>query len=254
MILEYFRPKELSEALKLLSRKELPLAVPLGGGTTLSHGEATPIAVVDLQDLPLNQISIQGNNIKVGATVTLQQLLLHPQTQPALVEAVRHEAALHIRSQSTAAGSLVTADGRSPFATALLALDARLQIEPGNKKISLGDWLPQRSLRDRRDLITEIVIPGQAELKFEMIGRSPEDQPLVCVAIGIWPSGRTRVALGGTGDSPILAMDGPEAGGADAAVENAFMNATDAFASGEYRSHAAKVIVNRLLSLGEKKV
>ena len=252
MILEYFRPKDLTEALSLLNRQEPPLVVPLGGGTHLSHGDQLPVAVVDLQDLPLNQISSQGNTFMVGAAVTLQNLSLHPQTLPALVEALRHEATLHIRNQATVAGSLVTADGRSPFATALLALDARLQIEPGAKKVSLGDWLPQRSPGNRRELITEIDLPIQAALKFEIVGRSPEDRPIVCVAIGIWPSGRTRVALGGIGDAPILAMDGPEGNGAEAAVENAFMNATDAFASGEYRSHAAKVVVNRMLSLGEK--
>ena len=253
MILEYFRPKDLDEAFHLLNRKEPPLVIPLGGGTYISHGEKTSVAVVDLQDLPLNQISSQGNIFKVGATVTLQQLALHPQTPPALVEALRHEATLHIRNQATVCGSLVTADGRSTFATALLALDTRLQIEPGAKKISLGDWLPQRSTRNRRELITEIDFSMQATLKFEMIGRSPADRPFVCVAIGEWPSGRTRVALGGLGDAPILAMDGPEADGAEAAVENAFMNASDAFASGEYRSHAAQVIVRRLLSPGDKK-
>ena len=254
MILEYFRPKDLNEALNLLSRQEPPMVIPLGGGTQLSHADKLPVAVVDLQDLPLNQIYSQGNNFKVGATVTLQKLSSHPQMPPALVEALHHEATLHIRSQATVAGQLVTADGRSPFTTALLALDARIFIEPGARKISLGDWLPQRSSRSRSELITEIDFPIQAAMSFEMIGRSPGDRPMVCVAIGVWPSGRTRVALGGIGDAPILAMDGPEGDGADTAVENAFMNATDAFASGEYRSHAAKVIVSRLLSLGAKKV
>ncbi len=251
MILEYFRPKELNEALSLLGR-QAPLTIPLGGGTSLSHGEDMPVAVVDLQDLPINQVARQGNRLKIGATVTLQTLFSHSETSPALAEALRHEATLHIRNSATVAGSLVTADGRSPFAAAMLALDARLTIEPGNKIISLGDWLPQRSSRNRRDLIVEIEIPLQASLKYEMVSRAPDDQPIVCVAVCVWPSGRTRVALGGSGDAPILAMDGPEANGAEAAVENAYINAADAFASGEYRSQAAKILVKRMLSAGEK--
>ncbi len=251
MIVEYFRPKEMNEALALLSRPD-PLTIPLGGGTALSHGESSPVAVVDLQDLPLDQISRQGNHLRIGAAVSLQELLLHADTPPALAEALRHEATLHIRNQATLAGTLVSADGRSPLAAALMALDARLFIEPGGKKVYLGDWLPKRLSRDRRELIVEIEIPLQAALKFEMVGRAPEDLPVVCVAIGEWPSGRTRIALGGTGDAPVLAMDGPEKNGAEAAVENAYANASDAFASGEYRSQAAVVLVRRLLSRGEK--
>ncbi len=251
MILEYFRPKELKEALNLLSRPET-LTVPLGGGTTLSHGEPEPVAVVDLQDLHLDQITREGNHLKIGAAVSLQELLLHADTPPGLADALRHEATLHIRNQATLAGSLVTADGRSPLAAALMALDARLSIEPGGKKTYLGDWLPKRASRNRRELIVEVEVPLQAGLKFEMVGRSPEDLPVVCVAIGEWASGRTRIALGGTGLAPILAMDGPKKDGAEAAVENAYANASDAFASGEYRSQAAVVLVKRLLSLGVK--
>ncbi len=251
MIIEYFRPKEMNEALALLSRPD-PLTIPLGGGTALSHGDPSPVAVVDLQDLPLDQISRQGNHLRIGAAVTLQELLVQADTPPALAEALRHEATLHMRNQATLAGTLVSADGRSPLAAALMALDARLFIEPGGKKVYLGDWLPKRHSRDRRELIVEIEIPLQADLKFEMVGRAPEDLPVVCVAIGEWPSGRTRIALGGTGDAPVLAMDGPEKNGAEAAVENAYANASDAFASGEYRSQAAVVLVRRLLARGEK--
>ncbi len=251
MILEYFRPQQLAEALILLGRSQ-PLTIPLGGGTFLSHGEPSPVAVVDLQDLPLDQITHQGKALKIGATVTLQELFFHPEIPPALAEALRHESTLHLRNLATVAGSLVTADGQSTFATALLALDARLELEPGSKRISLGDWMPLRPGRNRGELIVGIEIPLQAGLKFEMIGRSPEDRPVVCVAVGEWPSGRTRIAVGGTGKAPVLAMDGPEKDGAEAAVGNALANASDAFASGEYRSQAASVIVKRLLSLEKK--
>jgi CO/xanthine dehydrogenase FAD-binding subunit len=250
MIVEYFRPKDIKDALNLLSRPE-PLTIPLGGGTTLSHGEQLPVAVVDLQDLPLNQITREGHHLRIGSVVSLQQLLLHADVPPALVEALRHEATLHLRNMATVAGSLVTADGKSPLATAFLALDARLLIEPGERKSYLGDWLPKRDSRNRGELIVGVEIPLQVGLKIEMIGRSPEDRPVICVAIGEWSSGRTRIALGGAGNAPILAMDGPARDGAEVAVENAYANASDAFASGEYRSQAAVVLVKRLLSRGE---
>jgi CO/xanthine dehydrogenase FAD-binding subunit len=252
MILEYLRPKSLDEALQLLARSE-PKTIPLGGGTSISHGVSELVAVVDLQELPLKQIFRQGNFLRVGAAVTLQTLLESPETNPVLAEVLRHEATLNIRNMATIAGTLVTADGRSPFTTALLALDAKLSILPEKREVPLGDWLPQRSIRNAQSLIVEVIIPVQPVLKYEMVARSPADVPIVCVAIGEWASGRTRVALGGTGAAPILAVDGPEKGGADVAAENAYSQASDAFASGEYRSQTAKVLTARMLSLGENK-
>jgi len=246
MFLNYYRPKSLDEALKLLGEQE-PLTVPLGGGTALSQKRPIPMAIVDLQELPLNHISRQGNHLHLGATVTLQSLVENTETPPLLAKALQHEANLNIRNMATVAGSLFTADGKSIFATVLLALDARLLILPGEKEIFLGDWLPQRSDWDRKNLIVEIIIPLQPVLKFEQVARSPEDRPIVCLAIAEWPSGRTRIGLGGTGNAPVLAFDGPERNGADAAVENAFSQATDAFASGAYRSQVAKVLAQRLL-------
>ena len=252
MFLEYHRPNNLGEALALLGRQR-PKTIPLGGGTVLSHGLAGPTAVVDLQDLPLNRVSRQGNFLHIGATVTLQKLLEDPEIGSALKDVLHREATLNIRNMATIAGTLVTADGRSSLTTALLALDAKLAIMPGEREVTLGDWLPQRASWNPQDLIVEVIVPAQPALKFEMVARSPADQPIVCVAIGEWPSGRTRVALGGTGAAPILAMDGPESNGADAAAENAYSQASDAYASGEYRSQVAKVLTRRLLAVGETK-
>ena len=72
MIIAYHRPQTLSEALTLLSQ---PNTFPLGGGTLLSHPQSDSVEVVDLQALGLNSLKKSGNNLEIGATVTLQQLL-----------------------------------------------------------------------------------------------------------------------------------------------------------------------------------
>ena len=251
MILEYWRPKEMDDALRLLARPQ-PKTIPLGGGTTLSHGVKDNIAVVDLQDLPLRHITRQGNPLHVGSAVTLQALLESPETGQALSDVLRREVTLNLRNMATVAGTLVTASGRSVLAAALLALDVRLVFAPENREVTLGDWLPQRQTMQFSGLITEVILPLQPALRFEIVARSPADQPIVCVAVGTWPSGRTRVALGGFGAAPVLAMDGPEKGGAEAAVENACSQASDAYASGEYRSQVARTLVSRLLASGGK--
>lgn len=254
MITEYHRPKKIEEALQLLARQQ-PVTVPLGGGTALNRPSDAPVAVVDLQALGLDQIQPRGNFLDLGAAVRLEQLLQTPGLPPALDKAIRHEASYNLRQVGTVAGSLVAADGRSPFATAMLALDATLSLlpalgenPPGTEEvIALGDLLPMRAERLQGRLITRVTIPLNAGLAYEYVARTPADRPIVCVAVASWPSGRTRIALGGSGPVVLLALDGPEPGGAETAVQDAFSQAGDQWASAEYRQAAATTLIQRIL-------
>ena len=94
-------------------------------------------------------------------------------------------------------------------------------------------------------MITKIQIPTNVKLAYEYVARTPADLPIVCVGVAIWKSGRTRVALGGFGNSPILAMDGPSHMGADVAAGNAYSEAGDQWASAAYRSDVAAILAKR---------
>jgi CO/xanthine dehydrogenase FAD-binding subunit len=207
-----------------------------------------------LQALGLNTFERRGNVLYLGAMLTLQALLEAPDLPPALHRAIRHEAAYNLRQVATVAGTLVAADGRSPFTTVLLALDATLQwtgaasagrASAQEETISLGELLPLRAERLRGKLVTGVTLPANARLGYEYVARTPADRPLVCAAVSVWPSGRTRLALGGYGQAPLLAMDGPEAGGMDAAARNAYSQAGDEWASAEYRQEVAEILARR---------
>ncbi|KPL06393.1 hypothetical protein AMJ86_08610 [bacterium SM23_57] len=246
MIIEYHRPDMIDETLSLLSRKS-PTTVPLGGGTSLTRPSSESFAVVDLQELGLNKIVKTGREINIGATVTLQQLLEVDDLLPALKKTIRLEATYNIRNSATTAGVLVGADGRSPFSTGMLALSARLLFLPGNEQVFLGDFFPLRDhYRDGR-LITSIVIPTNIKLAYHYVARTPADLPIVCASVAQWPSGRTRVALGGLGPSPVLAMDGPDPSGAELASRSVFEEAVDHWAGSDYRSEIAGILVKRCL-------
>jgi CO/xanthine dehydrogenase FAD-binding subunit len=260
MITTYHRPQTLDEALTLLAQ---PNTVPLGGGTLLSHPSPDPVSVVDLQALGLNAIKKQGNNLEVGATVTLQQLLESEHCPEALKAAIKLEAPLNLRNSATVAGTLVACDGRSTFACVLLALDAKLTVDGGPRTIngqrstvySLGDFLPLRL----RGLITQITIPLNAKFAFEYVARTPADKPIFCAALAQWTGKRTRLAVGGWGKSPALAMDGTESASANAssadfvlrsaqaAARNACHEAADEWASAEYRMDVASTLAKRCL-------
>ncbi|MCX6064187.1 MAG: FAD binding domain-containing protein [Chloroflexi bacterium] len=242
MITNYFRPETIKEALELLSQ---PDTRPLGGGTWLNQPHDEKFVVVDLQALGLNKIHKAGNNLDIDACVTLQQLLESPECPVALKQAIRLDSSLNIRSTATVAGSLVSGDGRSTFATAMLALDAKITTttDQSTETSGIGEFLPLRPT----GLITKISIPLNFKTAFEMVARTPADKPIVCAALAQWTSGRTRLALGGYGKAPTLAMDGTESDGIDSAAQNAFHEASDEWASAEYRMDVAITLSKRCL-------
>ena len=246
MITHYHRPQTLEEALKLLTQ---PNTVPLGGGTLLSRPGPDPVEAVDLQRLGMDSLRVSGNELRMGATVTLQKLLESDQCPEALKQAIKLEAPLNIRNSATVAGTLVVCDGRSTFATMLLAMDAKIeQAKFDNAKIdyqisTIGDFLPIRP----RDLISSITIPLQTKLSFEYVSRTPADKPIVCIAAAGWGSGRRRLAAGGFGKSPMLAMDGTASDDAAVAARNAFYEATDDFGTAEYRMDVAATLAKRCM-------
>lgn len=254
MITSYHRPQTLAEALALLSQ---PATIPLGGGTKIntpqfSGPQTGDFAVVDLQALGLDKIHKTGNTLEIGATATLQQLLESDHTPQALKQAIRQETSLNIRNAATVAGTLVTCDGRSPFGTAMLALDTTLTTEGQQPAvIGLSELFALHREVLQGKLITKVNISLNASLAFDMVARTPADLPIVCVAVARWAAGRTRLALGGWGTSPLLGMDGTESSGIQDAARNAFHEAADVWASAEYRMDVAATLAGRCLEIVE---
>lgn len=248
MITTYHRPQTMDEALALLNQ---PNTLPLGGGTLLSHPTTDSIAVVDLQALGLDSLRASGNELQIGATCALQALYESKDCPAALKTAIKLEAPLNLRNSATVAGTLIASDGRSPFVTSLLAMDAKVTVvggQPALSKVegsvvSAGEYL----LAKPKGLITQIAIPLNTKFALEYVSKTPSDKPLICAAVSQWNSGRTRLVLGGYGKTPLLAMDGTEADGLDAAARNAYHEARDEWASADYRMDAAATLAKRCL-------
>lgn len=250
MITEYHRPRTLEEALLLLAR---PNTLPLGGGTKLNSPafKTREFAAVDLQDLGLKGVTVNGYQLEIGATVTLQELLESQATPEALRQALRVEVPLNVRNVATVAGTLTACDGRSSFGTVMLALDAKVTLvsyrdSASGVRSSVISLVEYWSLHPA-GLVTQVSIPLNAQSAYEQVARTPADVPVVCAALAQWKSGRTRLALGGYGEKPLLAMDGTEAEGLEAAARNAFHEATDLWASAEYRRDVAATLARRCL-------
>lgn len=243
MTLEYHRPDSLEEALQLLQQ-----ARPLGGGSVLTPNRRGLQAVIDLTRLGLDRIQVGQQQIEIGAAARLQSVL-GVELPEALREAVRLQAGWNLRNQATLAGAVVASDGRSPLVAVLLAMGASLHLEPGSQTVELDAYLDQRP-PDR--LITMIRLPAVEQLAYEQVARSPADRPQVCVAAAL-DGGALRVALGGFGGRPLLIGEGwePDGGAPGRAAEaaaQAYADADDVWASGEYRAAAARALARRVVA------
>ncbi|MEE8119918.1 MAG: FAD binding domain-containing protein [Anaerolineales bacterium] len=253
--LSYYRPKTIKETLVLMEK-----GVPLAGGTALTPRRYDVDAVIDLQDLKLDELKVGKSEIRIGATVKLQALIeAHEELPQALTQACRQEAALNIRNVATIGGAVMTADGRSPLLTALLALDASVITEPGNSSEPLQKLLKTRDGMRKPRLIIALEMVRPNRMIYEQVSRSPADRPLVCLAVAeyLTSKGGSHViaALGGFGERPIRLTKMEEAleTGASLAeaaslAQKAYDDAGDAFASAAYRAEIAGVLARRLLT------
>lgn len=226
MIIAYHRPASLDEALALLNRTQ-PETLPLGGGTVLSRPGAGQYAVVDLQALGMDGIEREGSQLVIGAAATLQALYERVDIPNALHEAIRRETTYNLRQSASVAGALVSADGKSPFAAAMLAMGAVLVWAPDGRETPLSGYYSAGSAR-QRGLILRVAIPVDAELRYESVAKTPADVPILCGAVGRLSNGVQNVVLGGIGPAPVLISSNTNGlNGIDlaSAVENVFNNA-----------------------------
>lgn len=246
MIKNYYRAESIENAVSLLAQENIDIR-PMGGGTKLNILVGEEFSVVDLQDLNLKEIHKKGNLLKIGALVTLNQLKNEDGLPDELKLAINLQDNQNLRNVGTVVGAMMSADGRSTFANAMLTLDAQFVWAPNNTSQSYGEYLAIRKSPKNEELITDVSFSIGAKFAFESVGRSPADLPIVSVGVAKWSSGRTRIVLGGYGKAPMMVMDGQEQGGAVEVVASAFMTATDQWATAEYRVATAQVLVRRCL-------
>ena len=105
----YARPTSVDEALELLTRDG---AAVLAGGTDLAgqidRGICEPALLVDLQDAGLGGIVVDGEGVRIGATVTLAELASADLIAPYAVVATAAglAASALLRNQGTVGGNL----------------------------------------------------------------------------------------------------------------------------------------------------
>ena len=274
---EYHRPDSIPEALELLS--ELEGARPLAGGQsllpTMKMRMATPGALVDLGRIPeLSGVERDGDALRIGATTRYAQVLASEEVRtgcPLLVECVRRIGDPQVRNVGTVGGATAHMDPAADLPTALLALDAEIEVSgpDGERTEPARDFfvaLFTTSLGPG-ELVTAVRVPvvgaseGSAYLKhphpasrYAVVGVAARVRVLgdACSEASLAVGGVTGVPVrAGAAEERLVGRPPEEGAVADAAdaVAGALENPMgDDYASGEFRVHLATVLARRALA------
>jgi aerobic carbon-monoxide dehydrogenase medium subunit len=271
----YHRPASVDEAVALLDEDSRPLAgghslIPL-----LKVRLATPSALVDLGRIPgLDGISENGGGLTIGALATHAAVAASDVVRarcPVLAETAAEIGDLQVRNRGTIGGSIAHADPAADYPTVLKALGATVTARgrDGERQISADDLFLGifTTALGPGELVTSVTVPattsgtGAAYVKHS---HPASRYAVVGVAAVVSVEGgnctNARVTVGGVTSPPVHAsaaaeslVGGPGSEEAIAAaadkVPDAISSATsDAYASGEYRTHLAKVLAARALT------
>ncbi|NJO24097.1 MAG: xanthine dehydrogenase family protein subunit M, partial [Sphingomonadales bacterium] len=132
---EYVRARSIEEAVREL-RDKGPEARTLAGGHSLipmmKLRMAAPQLLVDISAIPeLQGVSVQGQELRLGATTTHAVIEHHPtvaKTLPLMAEIAGCIADPLVRNRGTIGGALANADPSADWPVAALLFDAQLDI------------------------------------------------------------------------------------------------------------------------------
>ena len=276
---EVKRPATLPEALQALA--ECANAYPLAGGTNLivdaRAGRLTPDRVVDISRLPeLRGIEARGDEIRVGATTTIAELMesdVIARHADILRQASESFANALIRNRATVGGNLVNAAPCADTAPAFLVLDAQVELASaeGTRREPLETFLIDAFETTRRpnELLTAVWFPVPSESttgRFEKMGLrkiSCMAKVDVAVSIGFGDDGtceQARIALGAASPVAVRAEDAEaELTGkklTDETIEAAAAKAAATIvprAGSEYKRQVVHALARRLLAAAAEK-
>jgi carbon-monoxide dehydrogenase medium subunit len=176
-----------------------PEARSIAGGTALliliKHGVFLPEVLVNLRKIPgMAEISWDPTTgLRIGALASIHDVERHPAVRdhyPLLAEACHVVANIRIRNLATIGGNLAHGDYQSDPPTALVALDARLELVrlDAVRELPVSEFLlgAYENALQPGELVAALRIPpsgsGWRSSYLKFTTRSSEDRPAVGVA------------------------------------------------------------------------
>jgi len=275
---EYFAPKTIEEALKLLSQYEEGECKVIAGGQSLiilmKQKLLTPKYLIDIKGLSdLDYIKLDDKQgLKIGALATHRSIEKSPVIQngfSVLAEMEQNISSVETRNRGTIGGNVCHGDPGGDPVPVLIALNAKLKMTSlsGERTVDAEDFTLdyfETALR-HDELLTEIQIPSippNTGVKFTKYSQIAGDYATASVAVLITLDKKeicdnARIALGSVAVAPMRAKKAEEvlkgkkisddllAEAGQIASEEASPT-SDAEVSEEYKRELVKVLVKRV--------
>lgn len=242
----------------------------VAGGTLLiadlNYGPNAATALITLDRLGFDRITVKGGKVTLGAIVTMAKIardrrlrFLHP-----VANSIGGPA---VRAMATVGGNLFAPAPYGDMAAALLALDAEITLHDGKatRKLAIEAFLRQRAkLRKSCVVSISFASPAAGAFRyFKAVRRKPVSASIITIA-ALLPrkAGKikgARIALGAMAESSVrarkaeaalegAALDHEAIAAAAKLITNETSPADDAYASAWYRREIAPVHFTRLLT------
>ncbi len=282
---DYYDPRSIDEALKLLSGEPGETKLLSGGQSLmplLNMRLIRPKVIVDINRIEgLNYVRPWDKGLSVGAGVPLQAIerdSQFAQRLPILCEAVEHIAHPQIRSRGTICGSIAHADSAAELPALALAMDAEMVATgpQGTRTIPSEEFFVSYFTTGllANEILTEVRFPAPAEKtawSFLEVSRRHGDFALVGVVAGLGVDSNrkaiteARLVYFGVGPTPIRIKEAEQALIGQAPGQPSFQAASDAasqgldpdndlHASAEYRRYVAGALTRRALDQAWRKL
>lgn len=276
----YHRPRDLAQAVAILSKYGRQARVIAGGSDILPRRPGVSKShsiqhLVDIAGLGLNYIKSEDSRIRIGATAVISTLSAFNELTSApyqtLLEAADAHSSPSIKNRATVGGNLCNASACADLAPPLLAMDAvLLAASPnGQREIPLTDFFRGANYMalDDDEVLLEIRIPclpentGSAFIKLRR-QQTAIDMAVVNVAtLLVCTRGHcetARIALGGVAPVPMRVLQAESVLAGKKLTQKAIIAAAaaaveevspigDIRATAAYRRKMAGVLVRRAL-------
>lgn len=258
-IQRYVRVQSIEEAYELCQNRS---SVVIGGMLWLKMQNRAVDIAIDLCDLGLDKIEDMGDEIHIGAMVTLRQLeldsSLNEYTQNAIANSVKSIVGVQFRNVATIGGSLFGRYGFSDVLTMFMALDAYVELHNGGI-VPIREFA---SMPITKDILVRVIVKKRP-LKVQYLSQrnTKTDFPVLTCAMSKLNNqylcvigARPLKAIAFEDTSQILEKGINEHSAKEFASEiaNQLVLGSNLRGSKEYRRKIAKVLIKRaLLALEE---
>src|SRR5262245_3287529 len=208
---EYFAPRSLSDAVKILSAHKDDVKILSGGQSLLPLMKmrlSKPAYVVDIGRIPdLDGITEEGNHLIIGGLVTHEQIessALLKSKCPLLPQTATTIADVQVRNRGTIGGSVAHADPAGDWPAAIVALEADIKIvgPRGERWVKCDEFFLGllMSVLEPDEIVTAVKVPVTGTDKTAYLKAAPRSSGFAVVGVAV------RLALGGDGACNRMAI------------------------------------------------